>query len=106
MINRRTASIQLPRFFRFESLKMPAFSKNFVVIILLAFVFIPSSFDNDLNAVSLNAIIPALFCYSIYKSPYLFGKYRFFRLLLLLIFLMMLSGLAAVDSDLFWNEIR
>ncbi len=99
-------SIRLPKVFKAENLLGPIFSKDFVVMILLFVVFIPSSFNHDINIVSLNVIIPLLFFYSIYKSPYLFGKFRAFRLFIILFGWMLLSGIVATDTDLYLNEIK
>jgi len=106
-MNIKTQSlIRLPKFLNAENLRGPVFYKDFIVMILLFVVFIPSSFNHDINIISLNVIIPLLFFYSIYKSSYLFGKFRAFRLFLVLFCWMLLSGIVATDTDLYLNEIK
>lgn len=95
-----------PKFFGDENLQMPILSKDFLFMFLLFIVFVPSSFNNDINSVSLYGIIPLLFIYSLYKSFFLFGKFLFFRLFIFLFCWMLLSGIVATDADLFWAAIK
>ena len=75
-------------------------------MLLFFIIFIPSSFNQDINAVCLYGIIPLLFIYSLFKSFSLFGKFRFYRLFTFLFCLMFLSGIVAVDKDLYWAEMK
>src|ERR1700753_1421626 len=100
---KKLASIKI---FKEENLKMLVWYKEFFFMLLFFIIFIPSSFNQDINAVCLYGIIPILFIYSLYKSFSLFGKFRFYRLFTLLFCLMFLSGVVAVDKDLYWAEMK
>src|ERR1700679_3753921 len=63
-----------------ENLHMPVWYKALFFMVLLFIVFIPATFNQDINAAALYIIIPFLFIYSLYKSLFLFRKFRFFRL--------------------------
>ena len=75
-------------------------------MILLFIVFIPSSFNLIVNSISLYVIIPLLFIYSLYKSAFLFRKFRFFRLFVILFVWMFVTGVVATDKSLYWAEIK
>jgi O-antigen ligase len=95
----------LSRAFVNENLQMPVLSRDFFFMLLLFIVFIPSTFNQTINAVSLYVIMPFLFIYSLYRSLFLFRKFRYFRLFILLFCWALLSGIVAVDKDLYWSEI-
>ncbi len=92
--------------FKDEKLPLPIISKDLVFMTLLFIIFVPASFDQATNEVSLYLLIPFLFAYSITVSPKLLIRFHFFRLFLLLFFWMLLSGVAAKDMDLYLAEIR
>jgi hypothetical protein len=98
--------VGVSNFFNSNNLQMPSFSSEFFFMILLFIVFVPSSFDKDINAVSLYAIIPFLFIYSLFQSVSLFTKFRFYRLFIFLFFWILFSGIVAADKDLYWAEIK
>src|ERR1700754_4331706 len=86
---------------RKDYLQIPVLSKEFFFMILLFIVFIPSTFNKEINSVSLYLIIPFLFVYSLYKSLFLVTRFRSYRLFIFLCCWMLFSGIVAVDMDLF-----
>lgn len=89
-----------------EKLQMPILTRDLFFMVLLFIVFIPSSFDEAINNISLYAIIPFIFVFILIKNVDLFFKFPFFSLFILLFFWMLLSGVSAQNTTLYWAEIK
>jgi hypothetical protein len=76
------------------------------VLILFFIIFVPSTFNKAVTSVSLYALIPALFLYSVTTNPKFILSYKPIIYLLLLYFWSLITMIGAADIALSLRQIR
>jgi|WetSurMetagenome_2_1015567.scaffolds.fasta_scaffold16426_4 O-antigen ligase len=79
---------------------------SILVVIMFFVIFVPSSFHQIINSISLYLFIPVLFVYSVIKYPKLIIIYKPLTYLLLLFCWSLITSIKSTDLDLTIREIR